>query len=198
MKDFIDLVPFFQSYGQWVRWLIVVWILFTSSLASVLLFADRTGVATLELSIDALRVVSDKTNKSIAIELIVRNSLPHLVQLTELQVSLYGENKPAGGLQSSTEVTTTYEIKKLDSGEFSVNELNNSNLQYNLNINYPYYGQNYLEMKIPVAHTLSSNSSDRFIIQFLDADFVTQYHKNLEVIILYNGDQLSKPKITML
>ena len=195
MKDLIDLLPFFQSYQQsWIRWLVVIWILFTSSLGCVLLFATRAGVSFPELSIDALRAIKDKNNNSLTFELIVRNSLPQLVQLTEIQMSLFGKDKPVGGLQSTTETSTTYVIKQLDSGNFSVNEANKNNLHHNLNISYPYFGQDYIEAKIPISQTISSDSADRFIVQFLDADFISQYHKNIEMVILYNGDKLTKPK----
>jgi len=198
MKEFIDVVPFLQSYEAWVRWLVVLWLIYTASLGGVLLFANRKVALDQKVTIDDFRLVADSAQRGLMLDLLVHNPLPIAAQLVELQLTFYGEQKPKGGLQSFSSESATYvladgaNINSLSAGEVE------EKFRYHTQIKYPFAGQDYAEVSIPLSQTVNKGKTDRFIVRFETKQLPKETHHHIEATIRYNGDKLTKVRTVAL
>jgi hypothetical protein len=198
MKDFVDSIPFFQSYAVWIRWLIVLWLIYSAALAGILLLSPRMTPPEQEVSIDDLRLIKPTAPFNLTLDFLVRNALPQESQLVELKLAFYGKEKPRGGLQSFNTASAIYllsegsEVDQLVAGESS------SSLKYETQITFPYEGQDYAEVSIPIAQRVSKKSVDRFIVQFQTDALPKQSHRNIEAVVRYDGKRLTKTQVVEL
>lgn len=198
MKDFVDLIPFFQSYNVWVRWLVVLWLVYSAALGGILLFSPRMTPPEPEVSIDDFRLIKPTNASGLALDFLVRNALAQESLLVELKLTFYGQEKPRGGLQSFSTVSAVYvlsdgsDVDRLLAGE------DNDSMNYETQITFPYQGQDYAEISIPVSQTVSKEGTDRFIVQFKTDVLPKQSHRHIEAVIRYNGKRLTNAQVVKL
>lgn len=195
MKDLVDVIPFLQAYEPWVRWLVLLWLLLTAGLIGVLVLAERTPSVAPRLVIDALRIPAAAKRTPLTLDLLVRNPAPSAAQLVELQLALYGEQKPAGGLQSFSSESATYVLAAGDAAGQLLVAPAGGGLQYPVQINRPFQGQDYVELNIPLSQAVKKDETDRFVIRFDTDALPGPGHRNLEAVIRYNGDLLTAPYV---
>lgn len=198
MKDFVDLIPFFQSYAVWVRWLVALWLVYSAALGGILLFSPRMPPPEPEVSIDDFRLIKPTATSGLTLDFLVRNALPQESQLVELRLAFYRQEKPRGGLQSFNTASAVYvlsggsDVDQLVAGESS------SSMKYETQITFPYQGQDYAEVSIPISQRVSKEGIDRFIVQFQTDVLPKQSHRNIEAVIRYNGNRLTKTQVVKL
>lgn len=197
MKDLVDVIPFLQAYEPWVRWLVLVWLLLTAALAGVLLLAQRTTPPpppSPEVAIDALRVPAMAQPGAFALDLLVRNPLTSAAQLVELRLALYGDAKPAGGLQSYQGESATYVLADGPGADQLLAGTGQGGPSFPVEIGYPYAGQDYVEIVIPLSQRIAKEDTDRFVVRFDTQELPRPSHKRVEAVIRYNGDALTAPR----
>jgi hypothetical protein len=198
MKDFVDLIPFFQSYAIWVRWLVVLWLIYSAALAGTLIFSPRITPPEPALSIDEFRLLKISHSSSLTLDFLVRNALAQESQLVELKLAFYGEEKPRGGLQSFSTATATYVISEgPDTDQVLAGEAS-FGLKHETQVIFPYQGQDYAEISIPISQKVTKESTDRFIVQFKTNILPKQSHQHIEAVIRYNGQRLTNTHVAKL
>lgn len=195
MKDLVDVIPFLQAYEPWVRWLVLVWLLLSAALVGVLVLATRTTPPTPAVAIDALRVPPDRASGPLILDLLVRNPLPGAAQLVELQLAFFADKKPSGGLQSYSSESATYVLAAGPGADDLLAGPEQGGPRYPVEIGYPYAGQDYVEVKIPLSQSLKKDETDRFVIRFDTDQLPGSSHRQVEARIRYNGDALTQPRI---
>lgn len=198
MKDFVDLIPFFQSYAVWVRWLVVVWLVYSASLGGILLFSPRMMPPEPEVSIDDFRLIKPTDTSGLTLDFLVRNTLAQESQLVELKLAFYGQEKPRGGLQSFNTASAVYVL----SGGSDVDQLlageDSSSMKYETQVTFPYHGQDYAEVSIPISQRVSKEGTDRFIVQFKTDVLPKQSHRHIEAVVRYNGNRITNTQVVQL
>jgi len=191
MKDFIDVVPFLQSYEAWVKWLVVTWLLLTAILGAVLLFANRVAESEPQVNIDDFRLAFEAKQNDLMLDILVRNPLSQTAQLVELRLAFFGEQKPRGGLQSSKSESATYLLADGADSDILSTGGDWEKYRYQTKIKYPFTGQNYAEVSIPLSQSVNKGKTDRFIVRFETRQLPEENHQNIEAVIRYNGDLLT-------
>jgi len=198
MKDFVDLIPFFQSYTVWVRWLVFLWLVYSAALGGILLFSPRMTPPEPEVSIDDFRLIKPTDTSGLTLDFLVRNALAQESQLVELKLAFYGEEKPPGGLQSFNTASAVYVL----SGGSDVDQLlageDSSSMKYETLVTFPYQGQDYAEVSIPISQRVSKEGTDRFIVQFKTDVLPKQSHRHIEAVVRYNGKRLTNTQVVKL
>jgi len=198
MKDFVDLIPFFQSYAVWVRWLVVLWLVYTASLGGILLYSPRMAPPEPEVSIDDFRLIKPADTSDLTLDFHVRNALAQESQLVELKLAFYGQVKPRGGLQSFNTASAVYvlsggpDVDQLLAGEDS------SSMKYETQVTFPYQGQDYAEVSIPISQRIPKGGTDRFFVQFKTDILPKQSHRHIEAVVRYNGKRLTNTQVVKL
>jgi len=198
MKEFVDMIPFIQSYTVWVRWLVVLWLGYSAALGGILLLSPRMKPPEPEVSIDDFRLIKPTNATGLTLDFLVRNELKQDAQLVELQLVFYGMKKPRGGLQSFSTASAVYVISDgSDADRLLAGEVN-AGMKYETQITFPYQGQDYAEVSIPVSQAISKEGTDRFIVQFKTEALPKQSHRHIEAAIRYNGKRLTNARMVIL
>lgn len=195
-----ELLQFIKSYPVWVVGLSIGWVVYSAAVVIVLLVTDREqdreSIAGREqngeqghgqgLMMDVFRRVYKEDNTFI-LEMKLRNDTEDAVNLNHLRLEFYGKGKPKGGLQvsNSTEVPCVVVFDK-DEGNEIWAKFKNGQLQYRVDVQFPFAGQSYGIVSIPLEPTLEAAATYRFLVRF-DTDALPKGdHKHVEGTVLYN------------
>ncbi len=139
-------------------------------------------------------MTADRAQSFLTLDLLIRNSLPEVAQLVELRLVFYRGQKPRGGLQVYQRESATYVlIDGVDSNSLSVAEVQ-TQVRHQTEIKYPFAGQDYAKVSIPLSQVVSKGETDRFVVRFETKQLPKKGHHNIEATIRYNNDKLTKAR----
>jgi hypothetical protein len=194
LKELLAYLPALHSYPDWIKLLVLAWVVLTVSLA-VVLFVFCPGF---ELKVDEMRVGRASGDGVITFQFSARNPLDGVAQLVELQLSFFGKTKPKGGLQSFQQTSATYILGSGSEADNLIVGVRGDAMRYEIAIVYPYAGQEYAEVKIPLSQVIKKDETDRFVVRLNTKDLPKDSHRKVEAVIRYNGDRLTAPKTVSL
>ena len=190
----MNAIPFLQSYPTWVVRLTVVWLALTAVLLASLLLAPRKPAVAGGLVVDAFRRFGlENGDAALKLELLVRNLSGDTAQLVELELEFYEDGKPTGGLMSSTSESAMYYVidHGTDPGALIVEELPGDR-RYEVDVVYPFAGQEYAELRVPLSRPVTEGATDRFSVILVTEHLPKASHRKVDARIKYNGDRLTE------
>lgn len=191
MKNLIEVMPLLQTYPAWVKWLVAFWLVYTTAILMLLIFVRRNDTSDPQVTIDEFRLVEGSTRGChLTLELLTRNTLPQTAQLVELQLAFYsGQKKPRGGLHSYASESASYVLfDDISTPGLLVGEVRDEH-RHKTEIKYPFAGQEYAEISLPISQTIDQGGTDRFMICFETDQLPKKSHRNIEATIRYNGNK---------
>ena len=190
MNAITDLAPLLGGYPGWVR--ILVFLYFVGGVTgygALVLFAP-----TAQFTLDAVRLVGRvTTGKPLVFDVIARNPTSAKVDVKELILSFHNGKPPSGGLQGFESVSATYQISALENGKV-LKVRSGSEVLGETSVVYPYAGQNFAQVRVPVAQAIDKDGTDRFRVELSAPDIPKLDQRFFDVVAVYNEDKETKVK----
>jgi len=172
-----------NTYPLWVRLVVVAWVSVTGvGYALLLVMAPPAPPAVLhvnELRIARISGHADFTG----FDIYVGNGLAVSAQITGMEMELYKKERPAGGLQSSEDITATYFV---DSG--GAHKVGSPVVE-SVTAERPYAGNDYTRLTLPLSQTVDAGKSDRFLVALKRGEAILPTQNLAAVTLIYNGGQ---------
>ncbi len=212
-----DLVPLLEGYQRWVRILVFLYFVggVTGYFALVLLcrgvYPDWVRILVLlnvvggvigygalvlfaptaQFTLDDVRTVDRvATGKPLIFDVIARNPTSAKVVVKELILSFHNGKPPSGGLQGFESVSGTYDVSASEKAKgLMVVYVNNRETLGETSVVYPYAGQDFAQLRVPVAQTIEKDGTDRFRVKLSAPDVPKLNQRFLDVVAVYNGNK---------
>lgn len=178
-----DLIGLLQGYSAWVRhamilsalgWFVVMFLL--------MYFEPGKG-----LIIDAIERVRLADPSRLGLDVRLRNTSGAIANILSSNIKI--GTPPEAGLLSSESISSSYEISSDPKSRDLLVKKAGEPLRKTVNVNRPYAGVDFFELRIPVSNAIEDKKTDRVLLVFDARLSQMMEKKKTEFVFIYNNNQ---------